>query len=261
MTDMKHFDGVKTFVRDLLKVNIYPTTEEMGAAAAADVAARIAELLKEKDEINMIFAAAPSQSAFLSSLVADKTIEWGRINAFHMDEYIGFDRSRSQSFGNFLERSIFGLVPFKTVNYIDGCAPDVAAECARYSQLLEEYPVDIVCLGIGENGHIAFNDPAFADFNDPNLVKVVELDSVCRGQQVHEKCFPTLDQVPEKALTLTVPALLRADRMFCIVPFTNKAPAVKRMLEGSISEECPATILRKKENSCLYLNNESSSLL
>lgn len=252
---------MRTFEKDLLKVNIYPDTEEMGASAAEDVASRITALLREKDEINMIFAAAPSQSAFLASLVADKSIEWGRINAFHMDEYIGIDRSRCQSFGNFLERSVFGLVPFRSVNYIDGCAEDIPGECARYSRLLEEHPVDIVCLGIGENGHIAFNDPAFADFNDPELVKVVALDNVCRGQQVHEKCFPTLDQVPEKAITLTIPALLRADWMFCVVPFTNKAPAVKRMLEGEISEECPATILRKKENSCLYLNNESSSLL
>ena len=121
--------------------------------------------------------------------------------------------------------------------------------------------MDIVCLGIGENGHIAFNDPGVADFNDPKLTKVVALDEVCRGQQVHEKCFPTLDDVPKEAITLTVPALLRADWMFCIVPFTNKAPAVKRMLEGEISEQCPASILREKENSCLYLNNESSSLL
>ena len=178
-----------------------------------------------------------------------------------MDEYIGIDGSKPQSFGNFLYRSIFSKVPFKTVNYLNGVAPDIEAECHRYASLLKDYPVDIVCLGIGENGHIAFNDPAFADFNDPKLVKVVELDNICRTQQVHEKCFPTLDDVPKKAMTLTIPALLRAERMFCIVPFTNKAKAVKRMLEGEISEECPATILRKKQNSCLYLNNESSSLL
>lgn len=252
---------MKTFTKDLLKVCIYPSVEEMGKAAADDVAERIKMLLAEKDEINMIFAAAPSQSAFLSSLIANSEIEWNRINAFHMDEYLGIDRSMCQSFGNFLSRSIFSHVPFKSVNYIDGVAADVAAECERYSKLLEEHPVDIVCLGIGENGHIAFNDPAFADFNDSKLVKVVQLDEVCRGQQVHEKCFETLDLVPKEAMTLTIPALLRADWMFCIVPFTNKAPAVKRMIEGEISEACPATILRKKANSCLYLNTDSSSLL
>lgn len=252
---------MKEFTRDLLKVKIYPTTEEMGRGAARDVAAKIAQLLSHRNEINMIFAAAPSQIAFLEALIADKSIEWNRINAFHMDEYIGIDITRPQSFANFLSRSIFSRVPFKSVNYINGAAEDVELECARYARLLEEHPVDIVCLGIGENGHIAFNDPAVADFNDPKAVKIVAMDEICRGQQVKEKCFPTLDEVPKHAITLTVPALVRADWMFCVVPFVHKAPAVKRMLEGEISEECPASILRKKENSCLYLNEDSSSLL
>lgn len=252
---------MKEFTRDLLKVKIYATTEDMGRGAASDVAAKIAQLLSHRDEINMIFAAAPSQSAFLEALIADKSIEWNRINAFHMDEYIGIDITRPQSFANFLSRSIFSRVPFKSVNYINGAAEDVELECARYARLLEEHPVDIVCLGIGENGHIAFNDPAVADFNDPKAVKIVAMDEICRGQQVKEKCFPTLDEVPKHAITLTVPALVCADWMFCVVPFVHKAPAVKRMLEGEISEECPASILRKKENSCLYLNEDSSSLL
>ncbi|HCY73158.1 MAG TPA: glucosamine-6-phosphate deaminase [Rikenellaceae bacterium] len=252
---------MRSFMKDQLMVKIYDTTQQMGEAAACEVSECIKSLLSQKEEINMIFAAAPSQSAFLASLVEDKSIEWKRVNAFHMDEYIGIDRSKPQSFGNFLYRSIFSKVPFKTVNFLNGAAPDIEAECHRYASLLKAYPVDIVCLGIGENGHIAFNDPAFADFNDPKLVKVVELDNICRTQQVHEKCFPTLDDVPKRAMTLTIPALLKAERMFCIVPFINKAKAVKRMLEGEISEECPATILRKKQNSCLYLNNESSSLL
>lgn len=252
---------MKEFSKDFLKVKIYPTTEEMGAAAARDVAEAIMEMLSHKSEINMIFAAAPSQSAFLDALIADPRIEWNRINAFHMDEYIGVDSSRPQSFANFLSRSIFSRVPLKSANYIGGSAADPQQECLRYAQLLEQYPVDIVCLGIGENGHIAFNDPEFALFDDPQSVKIVSMDEVCRGQQVKEGCFPTLDDVPRRAITLTVPALLRADRMFCIVPFVHKAPAVKRMLEGEISEQCPASILRKKENSCLYLNAESSSLL
>ncbi len=252
---------MKEFTKDHLKVKIYPTTEQMGQGAARDVAARIADLLSRKAEINMIFAAAPSQSAFLEALIADPGIEWNRINAFHMDEYIGIDITRPQSFANFLSRSIFSRVPFKSVNYINGAAPDVEKECERYARLLDEHPVDIVCLGIGENGHIAFNDPAVADFHDPKAVKIVAMDEICRGQQVKEKCFPTLDEVPKHAITLTVPALVRADWMFCVVPFVHKAPAVKRMLEGEISEQCPASILRKKENSCLYLNEDSSSLL
>jgi len=249
------------FIKDLLRVRVYPTTEEMGLGAAKDVADKIVELLSTREEINMIFAAAPSQSAFLEALIADSRIEWSRINAFHMDEYIGIDFSRPQSFANFLSRSIFSRVPFKSRNYIDGAAENPQAECNRYARLLEEFPVDIVCLGIGENGHIAFNDPDVALFDDPQMVKIVAMDQICRGQQVKEGCFPTLDDVPKQAITLTVPALCRADWMFCIVPFIHKAPAVKRMLDGEISESCPASILRKKENSCLYLNKDSSSLL
>ncbi len=252
---------MKEFSKDLLKVKVYSTTEKMGEDAANDVADKIIELLSNKSEINMIFAAAPSQSAFLDCLIADSRIEWNRINAFHMDEYIGVDFSQPQSFANFLSRSIFSKVPFKSTNYINGAAADPQQECLRYASLLEQYPVDIVCLGIGENGHIAFNDPAVALFDDPQVVKIVSMDEVCRGQQVKEGCFPTLEDVPRQAITLTIPTLLRADWMFCIVPFEHKAPAVKRMLEEEISQKCPASILRKKENSCLYLNKDSSSLL
>lgn len=175
-----------------------------------------------------------------------------------MDEYIGIHPEAPQSFGNFLRQRIFDKVPFKTVNYLNGRAESLEEECKRYSELLLRHPVDIVCLGIGENGHIAFNDPDVADFNDPQLVKVVELDPVCRQQQVNEKCFEAFDLVPAKALTLTIPALLKADWMFCIVPFKNKANAVYNTLYGEISEKCPASILRKKENSCLYLDPESA---
>lgn len=252
---------VRVFQKDLLDVKVYPTTVQMGAASAADTADKICELLERKEEINMIFAAAPSQSEFLKCLVSDSRVDFSRINAFHMDEYIGIGFEHPQSFGRFLHNNVFGKVPFKSVHYINGMAEDLDGECERYSRLLEEYPVDIVCLGIGENGHIAFNDPDFADFNDSKMVKVIELDPVCRQQQVNEKCFDTIDDVPKKAITLTIPTLLKAEWMYCIVPFSNKAKAVKRTLEGDISEECPATILRKKEKSCLYLNYESASLL
>lgn len=246
------------FRRERLTVKMFATIGQMGREAAMDVSDKIVELLEKKAEVNMVFAAAPSQDEFLSCLVADRRIDWTRINAFHMDEYIGIDPEAPQSFGNFLRQRIFGKVPFRSVHYLDGTARNLDAECRRYSELLLRYPTDIVCLGIGENGHIAFNDPAVADFNDPWLVKVVELDPVCRQQQVNEKCFEAFDLVPAKALTLTIPALLRADWMFCVVPFRNKADAVYNTVYGEISEKCPASILRKKENSCLYLNDESA---
>lgn len=249
------------FNKDRLNVRVFDSVEEMGKCSAKDVSAKICELLEEKPEVNMIFAAAPSQSEFLKDLIGDSRVDWSRINAFHMDEYVGLDHTHGQSFANFLGRSLFDKVPFKSVNYINGAAEDIDVECGRYAALLREFPVDIVCLGIGENGHIAFNDPGVADFDDDKLVKVVALDQVCRQQQVNEKCFGTLDEVPKYAITLTVPALINALWMFCVVPFKNKAMAVKRTLTGEISEECPATILRKKQNSCLYLNRDSASLL
>jgi len=252
---------IKEFKEEQLIVKIYPSVLQMGKAAMQDVSDKICELLEKKTEVNMIFAAAPSQNEFISQLILNKKIDWKRINAFHMDEYIGVCREAPQSFGNFLRQRIFDKVPFKTVNYLDGCTENPEEECERYSTLLEQYPVDIVCLGIGENGHIAFNDPGVADFNDSKQVKIARLDQVCRQQQVNEKCFASLDLVPAKAITLTIPALLRADWMYCIVPFSNKAHAVYKTIYGEITEECPASILRKKKNSCLYLDLLSAELI
>lgn len=246
---------------DKLSVEIYENRTLMGEAAARDIKAKIAELLAKKAEINMIFAAAPSQNDVLKALVEDKEIEWNRVNAYHMDEYIGLDKNAPQGFGNFLKDHIFGLVPFKSVNYIDITATDPEAEAERYGKLLNENPTDIVIMGIGENGHIAFNDPPVADFKDTKTVKPVKLDEVCRQQQVNDGCFATIDDVPTHAMTLTVPTLVRAPYLFCIVPAPTKAKAVYETLNGSVDEHCPASILRTHENAVLYLDNESSKLL
>ena len=252
---------MKEFVKDRLTVKVMPTRAEMGRVAAQDIHDRILALLAEKDEINMIFAAAPSQNDVLGSLVGFDDIPWNRINAFHMDEYIGLDKSAPQGFGNFLKAHIFGLVPFKTVNLIDCSAADPDSECERYAELLKRHPADIVVMGIGENGHIAFNDPHVADFDDPKWVKPVRLDDVCRRQQVHDGCFAAIGDVPECALTLTCPTLMRATWKFCIVPAATKAAAVKRTLGGEIGEECPATILRRSDNAVLYLEPASAAEL
>lgn len=253
--------SVSTFTKEMLAVKVFPDREEMGKEAARDISRTIQELLGKKEEINMIFAAAPSQSDFMKELINDKSIEWRRINAFHMDEYIGLEKEAFQGFGNFLKRHLFDQVPFKSVNLINGQAEDPEAECKRYSGLLSKYPVDIVCLGIGENGHIAFNDPPVADFNDPKQVKVVELEVACRQQQVNEKLFVSLSFVPTHAITITIPALMKANHMFCMVPAKNKAEAVYRTLNEEISEECPATILRTKQGAVIYLDEDSASLL
>ena len=252
---------MKTFTKDQLRVNVYSSRDEMGMAAASDVKAAILRALADKETINMIFAAAPSQNEVLANLATDREIPWDRVNAFHMDEYIGLDKNAPQGFGNFLRDHIFGIAPFKSVNYIRIDAPDAEEECRRYEKLLRDNPVDIVVLGIGENGHIAFNDPPFADFDDARLVKTVKLDEVCRNQQVNDGCFARIDDVPTHALTLTVPALMSGKELYCIVPAKTKANAVDRTVNGEITEDCPASVLRTHSSATLYLDPDSASLL
>ena len=250
---------VREFRKDRLTVKVMDSRTEMGEVAAHDIHDRILALLAEKDEINMIFAAAPSQNDVLKSLVECPDIPWNRINAFHMDEYIGLDKSAPQGFGNFLKAHLFDLVPFKSVNLIDCSATDPEAESERYAAILKAHPTDIVVMGIGENGHIAFNDPPVADFDDEKWVKPVKLDEVCRQQQVNDGCFAKIDAVPKYAMTLTCPTLMRATWKFCIVPAPTKAEAVFRTLEWEIGEKCPATVLRRSDNATLYLEPASAA--
>ncbi len=246
---------------DKLTVKTCYTRKEMGEVAAMDIAKRFKTLLKTKDEINVIFAAAPSQNDVLKSLVENKKIEWGRINAYQMDEYIGLKKDVSQTFGNFLYEHLFSLVPLKSINLINPEAEDCEKEAERYSCLLRSHPIDVVIIGIGENGHVAFNDPPVADFKDKKAVKAVQLDDVCRIQQVNDGRFKSVDKVPMHALTLTVPTIFNVPNLFCVVPAPTKAKAVKEALTGTIDEHCPASILRLHDNAILYLDKDSASLL
>lgn len=178
-----------------------------------------------------------------------------------MDEYTGLDKDAPQGFGNFLKAHIFGLANFKSVNYIDISAIDPDKEAIRYGKLLLDNPTDIVIMGIGENGHIAFNDPPVADFSDDKVVKVVKLDEICRQQQVNDGCFKSIDEVPTHAMTLTVPTLVKAPYLFCIVPCSTKANAVYETVNGTIDEHCPASVLRTHDSAKLYLDADSSKLL
>ncbi len=252
---------IRSLKNDNLTAEIYDTRDEMGYFAAKDIEKCIKKILESKDEVNMIFAAAPSQNDVLYHLCESCSIEWEKINAFHMDEYIELPKGAPQGFANFLMEKIFSKKPFKSVNLIDYSATEPEKEIERYSKLLLKNPVDIVVLGIGENGHIAFNDPHVADFNDKALVKKVDLDEVCRKQQVNDGCFEKIDDVPKFALTLTIPALTAASHMFCIVPCFTKAEAVKNTMEGEISILCPASILRKHESAKLYLDKDSAKML
>ena len=251
---------VSSFQADKLKVQVYATRNEMGIAAAKDVAATIRDLLTYKSEVNIVFAAAPSQNEFLKALCAEKEVNWQRINAFHMDEYIGLTDDAPQKFGNFLKERIFDKLPFLTVNYMDGNRRP-KEECERYAALLQQYPVDIVCMGIGENGHIAFNDPHVARFDDSELVKKVDLDEKCRMQQVNDGCFANISEVPAHALTLTVPALTNGRFLFCMVPAKTKAWAVFHTVNDPVSEEIPATCLRIHDNAVLYVDMDSAGML
>lgn len=246
---------------DTLMVRVYENRAKLGADAAKIAAAALRNLLSQKNSVNIIFAAAPSQNEFLAALAVEKDIEWRRIRAFHMDEYIGLAVDAPQRFGNFLKRQFFERVPLQAVHYLAGEALDPEAECRRYAELLVQYPPDLVFMGIGENTHIAFNDPHVAHFNDAQMVKVVDLDQACRQQQVNDGCFATLEDVPRHAFTLTVPALMKAEQAFCMVPGKTKAQAIYHTLTDAISERYPSTILRTHPNATLFIDRDSAALL
>lgn len=250
----------RRFSVENLAVKVYRDRSLMGANAGREVAAKLRDLLGRQKSVSAIFAAAPSQNETLAELCRASGIDWSRVVAFHMDEYLGLPGTAPQSFGRFLREAVFEKVQPGRVNYLDGTA-DPEKECARYSALLRAQPVDIVCMGIGENGHLAFNDPPVADFKDPKTVKPVELDLPCRQQQVNDGCFPSLDRVPKTALSLTIPALLSARTVFCMVPGPRKVQAVMDALQGPIATSCPASILRTHADATLYLDDDSARLV
>src|SRR5690625_1785147 len=242
--------------KDELKYYVCSTRDEMGKLAANLASKHIKKLLAEKEEIRVIFASAPSQDETLHYLTNDQEMDWSRIVGFHMDEYIGLPTNSDQWFKNYLEKNILEKVVMKQFHFIDGTA-DPEEEMERYAQLLNEQPIDIVCLGIGENGHIAFNDPPVADFQDPKTIKRVELDQKSRQQQVNDGCFPSIQDVPTHALTLTIPALTATSAMICTVPGPTKKEAVSNVLNGEIDISCPATIMRKHHNAYLIMDSEA----
>ena len=245
---------------DLIQVSVFSSRADMGAAAGKDVADCIRLLHGQQEIVRMVFAAAPSQAELLSYLAADTSIDWKRIDVFHMDEYIGLPPEAPQRFGFFLMEHLFKKVKPRRIHLINDSA-ELQETCMVYEKLLKEFPIDIVCLGVGENGHLAFNDPPVADFDDRETIKPVVLDQACRQQQVNDGCFTSLNNVPLQALTLTIPALLSATYLFCVVPGKTKSVAVKNLLEGNIAAACPASILRTHNNCRLYVDMDSYSLV
>ena len=243
-----------------LSVRIFDAREEMGKAAAEDAAKRINAIIAEKGEANVVFAAAPSQNDLLENLLK-QDIDWTKVRGFHQDEYVGIDASEPAGFGNFLRRAIFDKVSFKELHYLLCDKDEAEQKCEAYTQLLKQHPNDLIFLGIGENGHLAFNDPAVADFNDPKMVKIVELDDVCRQQQVNDGCFPSLDAVPKQAMTMTMSLIMGIPQAICVVPTVRKADAVHNALYGEVTTACPASILRQHPSAVLYLDSDSASKL
>ncbi len=240
-----------------MEVHVAASRSALGHMAARDIAASLRALLARQEHVRIVLAAAPSQSEMLGGLRSEPEIDWKRVTAFHMDEYIGLPNAAPQRFSNWLRREFVNHVPLARFEPINP-AGDPQSTCDDYANLLAAAPIDMVLLGIGTNGHVAFNDPP-ANLSEPEFVKVVTLDAMCREQQVQDGCFPSLEHVPLQAITLTVPALLGGRELFCCVPGLNKSAAVRATLESEISGECPATALRIHPCCHLYLDHDSIS--
>lgn len=252
---------LREFTVDKLPGRVYASNAALGQAAALDARRWLQGAIQARGEANLILATGNSQLTFLHALAELDGIAWDKIRVFHMDEYLGIPPTHPASFPRFLREHILDRVKPRAFYPVPGQPVDVAAACREYAELLRAYPADVVALGIGENGHIAFNDPPYADFDDPEWVKVVTLDEKSRRQQVGEGHFPTLNDVPREAITLTVPALLAPKRILAIVPEARKAEAVRLCLAEPVSEERPGSVLRTVENAALYLDPDSAALV
>ncbi|NED95716.1 glucosamine-6-phosphate deaminase [Phytoactinopolyspora alkaliphila] len=239
-----------------LRPAVYPDAAAAGAAAARAVAELVRTALAERGQARLIFAAAPSQEEFLTALRVQPDIDWARVRALHMDEYIGLPDGAPQSFAQWLRDRLPPL-------HLEPITPgdDAAAEARRYADAVRREPIDVTCLGIGVNGHIAFNEPDQCDFEDPEAVRLITLDETSRQQQVDDECFSALEDVPREALTLTVPALLSASSIIGVVQGEHKAPAVARMMTAPVGPGCPATALRTHPDVEIFLDTPAASLL
>ena len=247
---------IRTQIEDL-RLEVFAATADMAAAAAAGTAEVLTRAVAERGGARVVIATGNSQLAFVTAL-AGYDVPWSKVTVFHMDEYVGIDAGHPASFRRWIRERIAEPFGPARVEYIDGQAPDVEAECARYEALLREAPIDLTCMGIGENGHLAFNEPGQADFDDPRWVRQITLTPESLRQQVGEGHFPDVDAVPPTAISLTVPALLSARHVQVVVPEKRKAAAVRNTLTLPIDASCPSTILRRASHATLYLDADSA---
>jgi glucosamine-6-phosphate deaminase len=251
----------KSLTAGSMKIEIYPTKKEAGAAAAQAAAHTLLKLQKELNEIGVIFATGASQLAMLETLTTMPGLPWQKISGFHLDEYVGIDQNHPASFRRYLRERLTERVPIASFLAMDGSAPDPERVCEDYAARLIAADPRLCLLGIGENGHLAFNDPGEADFDDPKTAKVVNLDEACRQQQLAEGWFPTLADVPKQALSLTIPAILKVPKLIASVPGPRKAEIMRRTVQEPISTACPATILRNHPDVTVYLDYDSAAQL
>lgn len=252
---------ISSFRRDMLTVETYQDRETLGQAAAAVAADRLRALAQQHETVPIIFATGASQLATLHALTSMPGIPWSQVVGFHMDEYLDLAEDHPASFRRYLRENLTRRVALRRFYEIDGTAADAVKTCREYVDLLRSHRPLLCLLGIGENGHLAFNDPHEADFEDPVDAKVVSLDVACRQQQMNEGWFPSLQDVPAKAITLTIPTLYRVPELILSIPGERKAQIVKRTLNDPISTACPATILRKHPNAIFFLDKDSAAKL
>ncbi len=240
---------------------IFETPEQAGTAAAERAADAIRRAIADKRFADIILATGASQFDMLENLVAADGIDWGKVTMFHLDEYIGLDADHPAGFRKYLtERFVEKVQPLKTVHLVNGSADEPGGECERLGRIIKEHPIDAAMIGIGENGHLAFNDPP-ADFDTEQPYIIVELDEKCRAQQLGEGWFNSLDQVPKQAISMSIRQILKSRRLIVTVPDRRKAEAVKDALEGPVTNTCPASILQQHENCTIFLDAGSASLL
>ncbi|HEX3815178.1 MAG TPA: glucosamine-6-phosphate deaminase [Mycobacteriales bacterium] len=249
------------FTVDKLRVRILGSVAEVGTTAAATTAETIRRAVAERGAARVILATGNSQLAFIAALRAESNVPWDSVTVFHMDEYVGVDADHPASFQRWIGGNVADRFHPAAVHYLQGDTADPEQEALRYEKLLRAAPLDLVCMGIGENGHIAFNEPFQADFADERWVRVIELDDRSRKQQVGEGHFRTVQDVPRSAISLTVPALLAPAAVQVTAPEARKAEAVRAALTGPVSNACPATVLREHPNADLFLDRDSAALL
>jgi glucosamine-6-phosphate deaminase len=251
----------RAFEVDQLDVRVFDDVHALAVSATEDAAHAVRDAIDGDGLARVVFASGNSQLEFLDALVRRHDVDWSRVVGFHMDEYVGIDPDHPASFRRYMRERIEARVTMAAFHYLRGDAIDPDAEAARYAELLRDGPIALCCLGIGENGHLAFNDPPVADFADPLDVKVVALEDTSRRQQVGEGHFASLADVPTHAITVTVPALLRAARVLAIVPEARKAEPVRAALTGPVGTACPASALRTHPHATLYLDADSAALV